>query len=97
MFGFTSLHCAACRDVRPLRFDYLVPEIASLGIKAACAECAYVAFTLIRGGRSYCPVCETLTALRVAQSSVPGKVFACCGRCDQLYAAMQTDARSTTG
>ena len=94
MLGFTSLHCAGCRAERPVRFTYLVAGLPALGIKVDCDACRQVAFTLISGRYAYCPVCETLTALRVLESSVAGKVFACCARCDQLYAALHTDLES---
>jgi hypothetical protein len=95
MLGFTHLRCTACRTRRPLRFSYLVTGLPALGIALECRGCRHVAFTLIEGRSAFCPACETLTAVRAAECSLPGKVYACCARCDGLLAVLESDPQTS--
>ncbi|MGE5641033.1 MAG: hypothetical protein ACM30H_13150 [Clostridia bacterium] len=95
MLGFTHLRCTACRALQPLCFSHLVPGLPALGISVECQRCRRVAFTLIEGRSAFCPACETITAVRAAECSLPGKVYACCARCDGLFTVLESDPQTS--
>ncbi len=95
MLGFTHRRCPACRALRRLRVSHLVSGVPSLGIALECEACRRVVFTLVEGRNAYCPACKTMTAVRAAECSLPGKVYACCARCDGLHAVLESDPETS--
>ena len=86
MFEPTHLHCPRCLCKRRLRFAPLLEGVPSLGTAASCANCGFVVFTVLAGGKAFCPSCDTFTPVRLEPSVVDGNAFVCCAECAQMHA-----------
>lgn len=76
-----QIHCPRCAAVQPAAVGLLFGGERSLGVSGSCARCGYVAFTLLKGARIYCGVCDDVQAavLRTVEAS-EARVLVC-GSC----------------
>jgi hypothetical protein len=91
----THLNCPGCGNIRPIRFEPLLPGEPSLGTRVCCAHCRRHAFTLLKPARFYCEICDNiqpglLERVEVGKSEEFGVLLVCGGCFDakaMLYAA----------
>ena len=82
----THVYCARCSAIRPVRFERLLAAEASLGTKAQCAECGFLAFTILEPANVYCDVCDRIQAAVLEETRPAGRLCGGLVRCAVCYA-----------
>ena len=77
----TQLHCPHCAAVQRAAVGPLLHAERSLGITVSCAQCGYLAFTMLKAARIYCGVCDDVQpAVLKSVIASEAKVLVC-GSC----------------
>ena len=82
----THVYCACCTAVKPVRFERLVATEPSLGTKAQCAECGFLAFTILDPANVYCDVCDRIQPAVLEETRPAGKLAGGLVRCAVCFA-----------
>ncbi len=93
----THVYCARCAAIRRVRFERLVPAEPSLGTMAQCAECGFLAFTILEPANVYCDVCDRIQPAVFEDTRPAGRLCGglvrcavCYATCARLYGAEET-------
>jgi hypothetical protein len=93
----THLNCPACRTIRPIRFEPLLPGEPSLGTCIGCAHCRRHALTLLKQARFYCEICDDVRPgllERVENDRAEGlAVLLVCGGCFDAKVVLYASAK----
>lgn len=74
----TQIHCPQCAAVQRATVGALLHWERSLGISVSCERCGYLAFTMLKGARIYCGVCDEVRAAALkAVTASEAKVLVC--------------------
>lgn len=82
----SHVYCACCAAIKPVRFERLVITEPSLGTKALCADCGFLAFTILDPANVYCDVCDRIQAAVLEETRPAGKLCGGLVRCAVCYA-----------
>jgi hypothetical protein len=82
----THVYCARCAAVRRVRFERLLTGEPSLGTKAQCADCGFLAFTIIEPANVYCDVCDRIQPAVLEETRPAGRLCGGLIRCAVCYA-----------
>jgi hypothetical protein len=82
----THVYCARCSAIRRVRFERLVDDEPSLGTKAQCGECGFLAFTILEPANVYCDVCDRIQAAVLEETRPAGRLAGGLVRCAVCYA-----------
>ena len=82
----THVYCARCAAIRPVRFERLLLPEPSLGTKAQCADCGFLAFTILEPANVYCDVCDRIQPAVLEETRPAGKLCGGLVRCAVCYA-----------
>ena len=82
----THVYCACCAAIRPVRFERLLLAEPSLGTKAQCADCGFLAFTILEPANVYCDVCDRIQPAVLEETRPAGKLCGGLVRCAVCYA-----------
>jgi len=82
----THVYCACCTAIRLVRFERLVEAEPSLGTKAQCAECGFLAFTILEPANVYCDVCDRIQPAVLEETRPAGGLCGGLVRCAVCYA-----------
>ena len=82
----THVYCACCTAIRRVRFEHLVEAEPSLGTKAQCAECGFLAFTILEPANVYCDVCDRIQPAVLEETRPAGRLAGGLVRCAVCYA-----------
>lgn len=82
----THVYCACCTAIKPVRFERLVLTEPSLGTKAQCADCGFLAFTILEPANVYCDVCDRIQPAVLEETRPAGKLYGGLVRCAVCYA-----------
>jgi hypothetical protein len=69
-----------------VRFERLVAGEPSLGTKAQCADCGFLAFTILEPANVYCDVCDRIQPAVLEETRPAGKLCGGLVRCAVCYA-----------
>lgn len=83
----THVYCAACRAIRPVEFEHLVPGEPALGTAAHCARCGWLALTMIGEAKVYCDVCDEIRPALLHEYRPAGLLSGGLVRCAVCYAS----------
>ena len=82
----THVYCACCTAIRRVRFERLVATEPALGTKAQCAECGFLAFTILDPANVYCDVCDRIQPAVLEETRPAGRLAGGLVRCAVCYA-----------
>jgi hypothetical protein len=92
----TQIHCPQCAAVQRATVGPLLLGERSLGIAVSCTQCAYLAFTMLKGARIFCNVCDDVQpAVLKAVAASEAKVLVC-GTCLNAKATLYGERASST-
>jgi len=69
-----------------VRFERLLADEPSLGTKAQCAECGFLAFTILEPANVYCDVCDRIQSAVLEETRPAGRLAGGLVRCAVCYA-----------
>lgn len=82
----THVYCASCTGIRRVRFERLMPAEPTLGTKAQCADCGFLAFTILDPANVYCDVCDRIQPAVLEETRPSGRLAGGLVRCAVCYA-----------
>jgi hypothetical protein len=82
----THVYCACCTAIRRVRFERLLANEPSLGTKAQCADCGFLAFTILEPANVYCDVCDRIQPAVLEETRPAGRLAGGLVRCAVCYA-----------
>ncbi len=82
----THVYCACCTAIRRVRFERLLAAEPTLGTKAQCAECGFVAFTILDPANVYCDVCDRIQPAVLEETRPAGRLAGGLVRCAVCFA-----------
>lgn len=77
----TQIHCPRCAAVQRAAVAPLLGGERSLGITVSCARCCYLAFTMLKGARIYCGVCDEVQPAVLRSTTASEAKVLVCGSC----------------